>query len=47
MILFICWVRGGLERVVRYDIVYQLRGGLERVVRYDIVYLLGKGWFRE
>ena len=27
MILFICWVRGGLERVVRYDIVYLFRKG--------------------
>ena len=27
MILFICWVRGGLERVVCYDIVYLLGKG--------------------
>ena len=28
MILFICWVRGGLERVLRYDIVYLLGKGV-------------------
>ena len=27
MILFICWVRAGLERVVRYNIVYLLGKG--------------------
>ena len=27
MMLFICWARGGLERVVRYNIVYLLGKG--------------------